>query len=180
MDFTRSQNLKFSVVFTGDTVRRPLEEAFLASKIVILDYFSRELPFQCHHSGLQLQYQYNWNSCSSHNSSSSRNWLNNFHVTERTDFPRRPCFYCCFCCCYCYFCVIVSIILIIIFAGTYFCPRWSISPECWGSRGLQPEKYHNFWFYCHWFLHTQFTFHQTLNISDVWFYCSELLLSSHW
>ena len=28
-----------------DTVRRPLKEAFLASKIVILDYFSRELPF---------------------------------------------------------------------------------------------------------------------------------------
>ena len=26
-------------------VRRPLKEAFLASKIVILDYFSRELPF---------------------------------------------------------------------------------------------------------------------------------------
>lgn len=29
----------------NDTVRRPLKEAFLASKIVILDYFSRELPF---------------------------------------------------------------------------------------------------------------------------------------
>ena len=28
-----------------DTVRRPLKEAFLASKTVILDYFSRELPF---------------------------------------------------------------------------------------------------------------------------------------
>ena len=28
-----------------DTVRRPLKEAFLVSKIVILDYFSRELPF---------------------------------------------------------------------------------------------------------------------------------------
>ena len=26
-------------------VTRPLKEAFLASKIVILDYFSRELPF---------------------------------------------------------------------------------------------------------------------------------------
>ena len=30
---------------THDTVRRPLKEAFLPSKIVILDYFSRELPF---------------------------------------------------------------------------------------------------------------------------------------
>ena len=29
----------------SDTVRRPLKEVFLASKIVILDYFSRELPF---------------------------------------------------------------------------------------------------------------------------------------
>ena len=29
----------------SDTVRRPLKEAFLSSKIVILDYFSRELPF---------------------------------------------------------------------------------------------------------------------------------------
>ena len=28
-----------------DTVRRSLKEAFLASKIVILDYFSRELQF---------------------------------------------------------------------------------------------------------------------------------------
>ena len=31
-----------------DTVRRPLKEAFLASKIVILDYFSRELPWNGH------------------------------------------------------------------------------------------------------------------------------------
>ena len=45
--------LKIDFVFTWtiadfqllDTVRRPLKEAFLASKIVILDYFSRELPF---------------------------------------------------------------------------------------------------------------------------------------
>ena len=35
----------FLIVVMDHIVRRPLKEAFLASKIVILDYFSRELPF---------------------------------------------------------------------------------------------------------------------------------------
>ena len=42
---TRALEIEYNAHYMGDTVRRPLKEAFLASKIVILDYFSRELPF---------------------------------------------------------------------------------------------------------------------------------------